>query len=214
VTTRQRTADERRVQERAVATRAALLDAALDCLVERGYAATTTIEVARRAGVSRGAELHHFSSKAELLTAAVGHLLERRTAEFREAFAEAAPGAVRVDAAIDLLWSMFQGPTFVAWVELWLAARTDPELRTAVVAVDQRFRSESAAIFSEIFPPDAHAHPWFHQLGLAFTYALMDGMALRRLVRGDDQVAPDELVGALKAIGRLVVSRDSPEEKA
>src|SRR5579885_518127 len=119
---------DRQPQERAVATRAALLDASLECLVERGYAATTTIETARRAGVSRGAQLHHFPTKAELLTAAVEHLLSRRLAEFRKAMANLEPGADRVDSAIDLLWSMFQGPTFVAWAELWMAARTDPEL--------------------------------------------------------------------------------------
>ena len=76
----------RAAQKRSVATRAALLDAAIECLVKRGYAATTTIETARRAGVSRGAELHHFPSKAELLTTAVDHLFDRRRAEFGNRF--------------------------------------------------------------------------------------------------------------------------------
>src|SRR5579872_479866 len=82
----------RPLQKRAVDTRAALLDAAIDCLVERGYAATTTIETARRARVSRGAQLHHFPTKAELMTAAVDRLLERRVADFRKAFADLPPG--------------------------------------------------------------------------------------------------------------------------
>src|SRR5258708_17704809 len=115
-------------QERSVATRLALLDAALDCLVERGYAATTTIETARRAGVSRGAQLHHFPSKGDLLSAAIDHLLQRRLEEFRKAFADLDPNVDLVDGAIDLLWSMFEGPTFVAWAELWVAAPTRPAL--------------------------------------------------------------------------------------
>src|SRR3954469_18234781 len=101
------------VQARSLATRAALLDAAVDCLVERGYAATTTIETARRAGVSRGAQLHHFPTKAQLLATAVEHLFDRRRAEFLAALAAIDPAADRLDAAIDLLWSMFQGPAFV-----------------------------------------------------------------------------------------------------
>src|SRR6478672_8781618 len=105
---------ERPVQARSIATRTALLDAALDSLVEGGYAATTTIETARRAGVSRGAQLHHFPTKAELLTTAVGHLFDRRRAEFLEAFEAIDPEADRLDAALDLLWSMFEGPAFVA----------------------------------------------------------------------------------------------------
>ena len=203
----------RRPQPRAVATRAALLDAALECLVERGYAATTTVEVARRAGVSRGAQLHHFSSKAELLTAAVDHLLERRRAEFRKAFADTEPGAAQLDSAIDLLWSMFQGPTFVAWVELWLAARTDPELRAAVVEVDRRFVAESQVIFSEIFPPEEGVDPWLHQFGLAFAYTLMDGMALGRLIPLDDQIPAEEFIVALKAISRLLTPQFEEEKK-
>src|SRR5262249_61236914 len=66
---------QRRTQaQRTAATRAALLEATVDCLVSRGFDGTTTTEVAHRAGVSPGALLHHFPAKAELLCAAVGHL--------------------------------------------------------------------------------------------------------------------------------------------
>ena len=197
--------DGRRPQSRGLATRAALLDAALECLVENGYAATTTVEVAKRAGVSRGAQLHHFPTKAELLTAAVEHLRARRTAEFRKAFADSAPGAHRLDAAIDLLWSMFQGRTFVAWAELWLAARTDPDLRAAVVEMDDRFIAEEREIFGELFPPEAGVDPWFYEFGLGFAFALMDGLALQRLVPRDNQAPASEFIEALKAVTRLVM---------
>ncbi|MFD3701862.1 TetR/AcrR family transcriptional regulator [Nocardia sp. NPDC058658] len=60
----------RRTQvERREETRRILLDAAFDALVEFGFRGTTTSEVAHRAGVSLGALLHHFPTKAELLTA-------------------------------------------------------------------------------------------------------------------------------------------------
>jgi AcrR family transcriptional regulator len=68
-----RTQAQRRDEMRRV-----LLDAAVDSLVEHGFAGTTTLEVQRRAGVSRGALLHHFPSKAELLVATIGHLAEMR----------------------------------------------------------------------------------------------------------------------------------------
>ena len=116
------------MQARSVATRTALLDAALESLVEHGYAATTTIETARRAGVSRGAQLHHFPTKAQLLTVAVDHLLQRRMQEFRGALAHVDSAADFLDMSVDLLWSMFESPAFIVWIELWIAARTDPEL--------------------------------------------------------------------------------------
>jgi AcrR family transcriptional regulator len=199
-------AQERRTQERGIATRAALLDAAVECLVEQGYAATTTIEVAKRAGVSRGAQLHHFPTKAELLIAAVYHLCERRTAEFRKAFADAVPGADRLETAIDLLWSMFQGPTFVAWVELWVASRTDANLRREVLEMDGRFVDESRAVFRELFPPEEGVDPGFYELGQAFAYTLLDGLALQRMVAGPE-LHQEQMIDALKAISRLFVPR-------
>src|SRR5690348_14361511 len=139
----------RPLQKRAVDTRAALLDAAIDCLVDRGYAATTTIETARRARVSRGAQLHHFPTKAELMTAAVGRLLERRVDEFRKAFVDVPQGPGRLEHAVDVLWSMFESPCFAAFAELKLAARTDPELASVVQDMDQRFSDECRAAYFE-----------------------------------------------------------------
>jgi AcrR family transcriptional regulator len=193
----------RRVQARSVATRAALLEAALESLVERGYAATTTIETARRAGVSRGAQLHHFPTKAQLLTAAAEHLLERRLAEFRATFATVDPGADRLDAAIELSWSMFQGPAFVAWVELWIAARTDPELAATVAAMDRRFTVESRAMFLEMFPAEVGADPALFDIGRDFAFALMTGVALQRLVPRGQRPATDYLE-VLKRIFRIL----------
>src|SRR5689334_19262086 len=109
-------------QQRRDETRRALLDAAVESLIEVGFARTTTLEVQRRAEVSRGALLHHFPSKAELLVAAIAHLAEMRAIELKQLSAElpverrsdgggggggktGAPGAsARTDAVLGLLW--------------------------------------------------------------------------------------------------------------
>jgi AcrR family transcriptional regulator len=204
--------DYRPVQERSIATRLRLLDAALETLVERGYAATTTIEVARRAGVSRGAQLHHFPSKAALVTAAVEHLLDRRLAEFRAAFAAVDPGADKLDSAIDVLWQMYQGPSFVAWVELYVAARTDPDLRAAVTDMETRFNAESEAIFLELVTPDLPPDSGVALVGRAFAFALLDGVALVNLVPHPSTLPPDVLVEALKVVARLTspITQEAP----
>src|SRR5439155_24817595 len=125
-------APRRTPAERRAETPGRRLDATLACLSELGYAGTTTTEIVRRAGVSRGAQVHHFPTKAELVVAAVEHLFARRHEEFRAAFAERER---TLDAALDLLWEMFQGPTFDAWLELVVAGRTDPELHAEVARV-------------------------------------------------------------------------------
>jgi AcrR family transcriptional regulator len=191
----------RRTQaERTATTRGALLDATVDCLIERGYRRVTTTEVAHRAGVSAGALLHHFPTKADLLCAAVGHLFDQRNAEFRKAMADLAPEVDRVDAAIDLLWSSFSGPTFLAWLELWVGARTDPEVAEAVVRLDREFMASSEAIFRELFAEETALDPALPRTALGLIFALMDGLALARSVPGYEPVPAEELLQVFKVL--------------
>jgi AcrR family transcriptional regulator len=198
------------VQERGLATRAALLDAALEVLIERGHAGTTTIEVARRAGVSRGAQLHHFPTRAELLTALVEYLFERRTADFRKAFANIPPGEDQIDAGVDVMWSLFEGPMFTAWVEVWLAARTDPELQTAVVEMDRRVTEVIRATTAELFPPGEGFDPDTMELARNFSFIVMDGLALRRLLPHDHDPRPELVLATLKSVAQAIRSTLPP----
>lgn len=200
-------------QERAELTRAALLDAALECLVEKGYAATTTIETARRAGVSRGAQLHHFPTKADLLTATVDRLKERRIEEFRKAVAEAAPEGDRVQVAIDVMWSMYQGPCFTAWAELWVAARTDPDLARALIESDRRFTAAAGAAYAEVVAPAPGENIDEYSMAPAFAFTLMDGLAFQRLVPRDDIRPAADFIEALKAIAAMVMGPRLPNEE-
>ncbi|MFE6612369.1 TetR/AcrR family transcriptional regulator [Amycolatopsis sp. NPDC057786] len=127
-----RTQAERREQ-----TRAALLDATIDCLVDLGYARTSVQEICARAGVSKGAVQHHFSAKAELMAAAVEHLTEKLRGRLAASITALPGGASGVAAAIDLLWEGYSGTLSTAATELWVAARTDPELREAIRPVDK-----------------------------------------------------------------------------
>ncbi len=53
--------------------RTRLLDAALDVIRERGFAATSVEDLCRAAGVTKGAFFHHFRSKEHLGVAAAEH---------------------------------------------------------------------------------------------------------------------------------------------
>lgn len=130
--------------ERTRAMRQRLLEATVDCLVELGWAGTTTTVVSERAGVSRGAQLHHFPSKQALVVAAVEHLSERRRDEMVAAAAEL-PDHDRTRAVLDVLAAQFVSPVFFAALELWVAARTDAELRSAVGPLERRIGRETHA---------------------------------------------------------------------
>src|ERR1700721_2250606 len=103
--------------QRRAATREALVDRTSACLVEDGYAHTTTSRVAERAGVSRGAHLHHFQTRQALLAAAMERLAERRGAELLTAAEDLPEGRERLVQGLDLLWASYANPLFQAALE-------------------------------------------------------------------------------------------------
>lgn len=129
-------------EERTRAMRARLLEATVELLVERGWSGTSTTLVSRRAGVSRGAQLHHFPTKNDLVLAAVEHLSEVRGAELADAARRLPRGRRRTRAVLEMLAQHFTSPVFVAALELWVAARTDPALHAAVGPLEQRIGRE------------------------------------------------------------------------
>jgi len=129
-------------EERTRAMRARLLEATVECLVEYGWSRTSTTLVSQRAGVSRGAQLHHFPTKDDLVLAAVEHLAEARGREIEDAAERLPGGDQRTRAVLDLLAAHFTGQIFTAALELWVAARTDPQLMAAVGPLEQRIGRE------------------------------------------------------------------------
>ena len=180
--------------ERREHTRRAILEATVACLVELGYAKTTTLEVQKRAGVSRGALLHHFPSKAELLTATVRHLAAMRGRELESKAACLPDGGDRSDdragAVIDLLWESFSGPLFYVAMELRNAARTDSELRAVLVDVERDVHHKIVEQSSRLFGQPVASRPGF-VAALDTTLQFMIGAAMTAILhRDEDSVEP------------------------
>ncbi|HWH93305.1 MAG TPA: helix-turn-helix domain-containing protein [Baekduia sp.] len=149
--------------QRSAATREALLNATLACLVEHGYANTTTARVAERAGVSRGAHLHHFQTRDTLLAAAADHLAQRR-AKHLLAAADALPtGGDRVAQGLDLLFDSYNNPLYLATLDLWIHGRTDTELRRHLIPIERQFDRQTMELARRLFP-DAAERPDFERL--------------------------------------------------
>jgi len=178
-------------QQRRDETRRALLDAAVESLIEVGFARTTTLEVQRRANASRGALLHHFPSKAELLVAAVDHLAEMRARELKMLAAQLPDeraGRARTDAVLELLWQCFAGTFFQVAMELRTAARTDPELRPVLIAAERALRDRIVAQARTLFGKDVAEHPGLER-ALDFTLQFMIGAAMTAVLhKADDRL--------------------------
>jgi AcrR family transcriptional regulator len=149
--------------ERSAATRQALLDATLECLVEDGSAYTTTARVAERAGLSRGAHLHHFQTRDTLLAAAADHLTRRR-GEHLLAAADALPtGPDRVAQGLDLIFNSYNNPLYQATLDLWTHGRTDAELRAHLIPIERQLDRQTIELSRRLFP-DAAERPDFERL--------------------------------------------------
>ncbi len=204
--------------ERSAETRKRLLDATVDCLFERGYANTTTAEIANRAGLSKGAQLHHFPTKEKLVISALEYLFELRLA------ASSDPEAIaklpkdrnrRLAAIVDMLVPVYQSKVFYAWLELVVASRTDLALRGAVREVSESFSKRVLEIWKELFGAPADKASAFRMLDRIINgqFAVI---ALGRILNGgenDQQKEIEETVEAIKEIGVSLLAKIKPSRR-
>lgn len=139
-------------EERSAATRKALLDATIECLLDGGYARLTTNRIAATAGVSRGAIVHHYPTKAALVADSVRHLAELRISSLVEELQGIDSGADRVDAALDLLWETHNGPLMQAVFQLSVGVPDDEQARAELgvleAVVTETIQRHAPALFA------------------------------------------------------------------
>lgn len=138
-------------QDRSRATRQRLLEAAVSCLAERGWAGSTVSVVAERAGVSRGAAQHHFPTREDLFTAAVEYVAEERSTALRALFPH---GAANRAAVVGALVDLYTGPLFRAALHLWVAASNEDQLGGRVTELEARVGRETHRIAVELLGAD------------------------------------------------------------
>ena len=121
--------------QKSAATRTLIVEAAARCMIETGYARTTTIAIAEKAGLSRGAMLHHFPAKHDVLQATLEFLFRTRLAALRKALARGVgAGGDRVDRFVAGCWAEASQPALLALTELALAARSERSLAAVFAA--------------------------------------------------------------------------------
>jgi len=207
---------ERRTQAmRSAATQHKLLEATLDALMESGYTRATTAEIADRAGVSRGALMHHYASKDDLVAAACQHLLRQATEDIRRQAREMEAGRLTLSGFLDYLWRQFSGRLFYVTLEHVTEARHNAELRAKMIPVVREFHAALDDIWREFFRGSA-LNPAEVETTLNMTLCLLRGMGVQTVLR-DDPAYYDRLLSAWKQqlsgivdIGHRTGSRSPP----
>ncbi|MEV6769457.1 TetR family transcriptional regulator [Nocardia sp. NPDC051030] len=122
-------------QEKSLRTRALLLDAAIDSLAEVGYASASIADITARAGVTRGAQLHHFHTRQELFAQAIEHLTGRQREALQRRTRSLAAGASAGEVLVECVTAPFAGKLGKAAVELYVGIANDRELRRNMLRV-------------------------------------------------------------------------------
>ena len=145
--------------QRRASTQAKILDATVQALVSVGYAGASTTEICRLAGVSQGALFRYWPTKGALLADAAAHLLGRVTTAYEQAFA--GRGGVSAREALEALWDTYRQPDLQAAVELYVAARTDPDLAEALRRIEPAHRANLQRIAVQVLDPALLTIPGF-----------------------------------------------------
>lgn len=197
---------ERKTQEqRSTETKHRLLTATLESLIEVGYVNTTMNAVAARAGVSRGAQTHHFPSKIDLVVGAADHLFSEFAREVEVIARAARDGEITLETLIDELWQrFFSGRFMYASLELIVASRSDSELREGLKPLIRRLHASLDETWLRFFQgrdvPEARPDVF-----LNLTLCLFRGMVVQTVLR-DDPPYYEELISTWKRIVPSFVS--------
>lgn len=163
---------------KSAATRSQIISAAIRCIVECSYSKTTMMKISEKAGLSRGATLHHFPSKMDVIRAVVEYLHERRIQAFRSAIRDIPPNADMAHMAVQGYSDQVNHPIYVALFELSVAARTDRELQKILYPAQLAFDREWYETAWDLFP-EWHSDRAAFDLALNLSQITMEGMAIR-----------------------------------
>jgi AcrR family transcriptional regulator len=192
--------------QRSSATREKTIAATIDCLIELGYHGATIAAVAERAGISRGAVSHQYPDKCRLVVDVIEEIARRRLAEALHTLGTLA-GSARIEVGLDELWAEFKKPIFLAALELYVGARTDPQLQPRVLRlewdIDEAIRDLIRSMAGPVTDADAltvRADVLINTMrGLGVLYAT--GAPREPLERAWSQARADALT-ALRALAR------------
>ena len=168
-------------EKKSKSTRNLILDSAIECLYEEGYSATSTALIAAKAGLSRGAMVHHYPTRTDLIKALIEHLNEKRKFAFGQ-FVALIPNTKRLEqeAGIEAYWELITSKESIALKELRNAARTDSQyseiLRQATREIEDEWRDFVLNLF-----PEWKNKPDKFNLAMDLTQFLMEGMAMHHI---------------------------------
>lgn len=170
--------------ERSALMRARLAKAAFEVIRDHGYVNFRTAQVARQAGVSQGAQLHHHPTKNSLALAAIEYAYEESTTASLARAAAVVDGAEPVDALLEDACAFFFSDHFRVALDILMAGGKDDALKQDLIARTLRHRGRIERLWLEKLV-DAGWSLSDAEDALGLSLSLVRGCAIRGLVEPD-----------------------------
>lgn len=174
-------------EERSRNTQARIMKAMRECILSKGIKATSTNDVARQAGVSRGALMHHYPSKEMLMQAALEDLLSREIESVSNMAQAVKAGNLDLDSLLQTLLEHFQGDLFMVTLEYLTAARTDPHIREVLIPLARSFNESLESIWEQLIS-DSNEGASDKRTALNITLCMMRGIGAQSIWRDDPEL--------------------------
>jgi len=182
-------------------TRDRIIISTLECIIEYGYVRTTMVRIAKIAKVSQGSMQYHFPAKIDAIKAAINYLHVKRLNDHQRDLAHVPPGVSPMAHAIEVYWKHLIEGHFIAYQDLAIAARTDPELASVLQPSYQRFVKAWRNDALNLVPEWNDSREQFELICDIGQYQ-MEGLAFGRLNR---QISPSGVRNVLEHTKQLLV---------
>lgn len=191
------TGKRRSQKERSAETSTRLMNATIDLLHDRGLARTSTPEIARAAGVSRGALTHHFAGREAIISASVADLLSKATRDLHRFAEDFIARGGSSDEIVDYIWQMMDDRLFYVTMEYLPEARHNPDFRADLIPTVRDFHAGLDAIWTAL-AMRAGVEPDHARVVMNATMCLVRGMISQTVLRPDDPAYYREMLAFWK----------------
>lgn len=174
---------KRSQSERSAETQGLIMQATLECILQKGIRETSTVDVAKQAGVSRGALLHHYPTKESLMHAALERLLSDEITNVQQIASDVNEGKIDFDTFLQAMWEHFAGDLFMITLEYLTTARTDQAIRDVLTPLAAHYNESMEQIWEQLIDHTESSKE--RRIALNATLCMLRGMAAQSIWRDD-----------------------------
>lgn len=165
---------------------AAILSAAATCFARKGFSSTTLAEIGKELGLRKSIVHYYFASKAALIHEVQSYSYHKYLDRVKEAIASVNGAADRAGSSLQALWEGVQSNRTLSElnIEVWSAARRDPELHRRAKALQHDARE---LVYEGLRNGlEGHDGGLDREALATLTLAVLNGLSVAEYLEGDD----------------------------